>query len=104
MHKLPSSDVVKAARDRRVLTLRGVDPALRAALEAEAARLGTSLNTVILRVLRASLGLTEAAGLHHGRDELAGVGAAEESRGFNDAVRRFEEIEPSLWGSDPAGP
>ena len=41
-----------------VVTLRGVDAALRAALDAEATRRGLSLNGVILELLRGAVGLT----------------------------------------------
>ncbi len=86
------------------LALRGIDPALRSAIEAEASRLGLSLNALVLRILRDSLGLTETAGLHHDLDALAGVWSREEAEEFTEAIRHFEEIDPSLWAPDPDVP
>ena len=99
---LSPSDITPDAKAKTALALRGIDPALRSALEAEAARLGTSLNAVVLGILRSSLGLTETAGLHHDLDALAGVWSREEAEEFAKAIRSFEEIDPSLWTPDPS--
>ncbi|MCE5254047.1 MAG: antitoxin [Actinomycetia bacterium] len=84
--------------------LRGIDPELRSALETEAARLGLSLNALVLRLLRDSLGLTKPAGLHHDLDSLAGVWSREQAEEFAEAVRHFEKIDESLWAPDPDAP
>jgi hypothetical protein len=99
--KQSSSDITTAAKAPGALAVRGIDPALRSALEAEASRLGLSLNAVVLRILRDSLGLTETAGLHHDLDALAGVWSQAEAQGFTEAIRHFEQIDPSLWAADP---
>jgi hypothetical protein len=83
------------------VSLRGVDPALRTALEAEAARLGMSLNAVILRVLRDALGLGQAAEYFHDLDALAGSWAPAEAEAFRTAVRSFEEIDQAMWEPQP---
>jgi hypothetical protein len=95
---------IAPAKASRGLALRGIDPALRSAIEAEASRLGLSLNALVLRILRDSLGLTETAGLHHDLDALAGVWSREEAEEFTEAIRHFEEIDPSLWAPDPNVP
>ena len=97
MHEPSSVDITSAAKPSSGLALRGIDPVLRSALEAEASRLGLSLNALVLRILRDSLGLTETAGLHHDLDPLAGVWSREEAEEFAEAVRQFEEIDPQLW-------
>jgi hypothetical protein len=84
-----------------VLTLRGIDPQLRAALDAEAARLGISLNALILQLLRGSLGLGSDQQLAHDLDALAGSWSREDAEEFLAAVRDFEEVDPSLWQDAP---
>jgi hypothetical protein len=79
------------------LTLRSIDPALRAALEAEAARLGLSLNAVTLKILRDSLGLRESAELCHDLDALAGTWTAAEAEAFAASIQAFEEIDTAMW-------
>jgi hypothetical protein len=104
MQKQSSADINTEARATGALALRGIDPALRSTLEAEAARLGLSLNAVVLRILRSALGLGEAVGLNHDLDALAGAWSLEEAEEFTRAIRPFEEIDPSLWAPDPDGP
>jgi hypothetical protein len=99
-----STDITSRAKASGSLALRGIDLALRSALEAEASRLGLSLNALVLRVLRDSLGLTETADLHHDLDALAGVWSREEAEEFTDAIRHFEEVDASLWAPDPKSP
>jgi len=86
------------------MTLRGIDPALRSALEAQAAKLGMSLNAVILQVLRSSLGLARAVEISHDLDALAGAWSRDEAQEFAAAIREFEEIDPSLWQPRPDAP
>ena len=78
------------------VTLRGIDADLRAALDTEAARLGLSLNAVILQTLRSSLGLG-ADGLFHDLDHLIGTMSPEEAREFEEAIEFFENTDPELW-------
>ena len=99
MQKLAVTD--STTRASTVLTLRGVEPALRSALDAEATRLGVSLNALILRILRGSLGLSSSAQLVHDLDSLAGSWSHEEAEEFAAAVLSFEEIDASLWQNSP---
>jgi len=86
------------------MTLRGIDPALRSALDAEAARLGLSLNALILQILRGSLALGSEAQLAHDLDALAGTWSPQEAEEFAVAARGFEEVDPSLWQDAPDEP
>jgi hypothetical protein len=88
-------------RASTALTLRGIDPALRSALEAEAARLAMSLNALILQILRGSLGLAGADDVCRDLDALAGVWSRDEAQEFAAAIRDFGEIDSSLWQPDP---
>jgi hypothetical protein len=99
MQKLSTSD--STTRQAAALTLRGVEPALRSALDAEATRLGVSLNALILQILRGSLGLSPSARLVHDLDALAGSWSPAEVEEFAAAVQSFEEIDASLWQNDP---
>lgn len=85
------------------VTLRGLDPELRSALDAEAARLGMSLNALILQTLRSSLGLAYSIQLFHDLDDLAGSWSAEEAEEFDAAVQFFQEIDLSIWRDPPGG-
>ncbi len=84
-----------------VLTLRGIDPALRSALVAEATRLGISLNALILQLLRGSLGLSSDQQLTHDLDALAGSWSRQDAEEFLAAIQDFEEVDPSLWQDSP---
>ena len=89
------------ARASSTMTLRGIDPDLRAALDAEAARLGISLNAVILQELRGSLGLAGPDRLFHDLDHLAGTLSREDVEEFEAARKFFEQIDPELWDELP---
>ena len=88
-------------RGSSVITLRGIDPDLRAALDAEAARLGISLNALILQELRGSLGLAGSDRLFHDLDHLAGTLSREDVEEFRAATQFFEQIDPELWDEQP---
>jgi|WetSurMetagenome_2_1015567.scaffolds.fasta_scaffold27347_3 hypothetical protein len=96
MHKLSNQSSTQAPSPS-VVTLRGVDAALRAALDAEATRRRLSLNGVILELLRGSIGLAGEPDLNHDLDALAGSWTREEADGFAAAVADFEQIDASMW-------
>jgi hypothetical protein len=78
-------------------TLRGMDPELRAALDAEAKQRGLSMNGLVLEKLRASMGLAGPDHRFHDLDRLVGVWSQEDIDEFDAAVAPFEEIDPELW-------
>jgi hypothetical protein len=96
MHKLSNLSSTRAPSPS-VVTLRGVDAALRAALDAEATRRGLSLNSVILDLLRGAVGLAGEPESNHDLDALAGSWTREEAEEFAAAVADFEQIDASLW-------
>jgi hypothetical protein len=102
MHKKSLSASILDAP--KVVTLRGIDPGLRSALDAEAERLGVSLNSMILQILRRSLALDSDAPLAHDLDGLAGSWSKQEAEEFAAAVKGFEELDPSLWQDAPDAP
>jgi len=78
--------------DGSSLTIEGVDPVLRSALEMDAARCGLTVNAFILQVLRESLGLAGPAGLNSDLDTPAGVWSLEDAEEFTTAIMYLEEI------------
>jgi hypothetical protein len=99
MHKLSNFSSTQGP-PAPVMTLRGVDAALRIALDAEATRRGLSLNGVILELLRGAIGLTGEPDLNHDLDALAGSWTREEAEEFATAVADFEQIDASLWQNE----
>ena len=96
MHRIAKYDSTTAASPG-VVTLRGIEPELRSALQSEAARRGLSLNGVILELLRGALGLTPEVQLSHDLDALAGSWSRQEAEAFAAALQDFEQIDALLW-------
>lgn len=81
------------------LTLRDIDPGLRAALEREARRRGLSLNRAAIALLREATGQApaERAPDLHDLDALAGTWSQHEADELDEAVREQRRIDPELW-------
>ena len=81
------------------LTVRGVDDAMKHALEQEAGRRNTSVNRLVVAILRQALGL--AAGprraQHHDLDHLAGTWTPKRAKDFDLAVAEQRGIDEDLW-------
>ena len=80
-----------------VLTLRGVDERLAAALREEAHERGVSMNSLVLDLVRQGLGPGERRALHHDLDALAGTWGPTDVAAFSEATTDFETIDDSLW-------
>jgi hypothetical protein len=78
------------------LTIRGVSPDLQEALEAEKKRRGTSLNQVVLQLLRQSLGLG-AESYGNGLRQFAGTWNQKDLAAFETNIEVFEQIDEALW-------
>jgi hypothetical protein len=59
-----------------------------------------SLNSIILKVLRDSLGLAGAAEAFHDLDPLAGAWTPAEAEAFRAAIETFERIDQAMWQPD----
>lgn len=81
------------------LTIRGLGPHLRAALEREAARRGRSLNRTALALLAEALGIASAPRPpeHDDLDELAGTWSKAEAERFDEASRDQRPVDAELW-------
>jgi hypothetical protein len=78
------------------ITVRGVSVDLSRALEKERRRRGTSLNQVVLDLLRQGLGVG-AEHYDNGLSRFAGTWSRTELTAFNTATQVFEQIDEDLW-------
>ena len=79
------------------LSIRGIDPALSKALNAELRRRGTSLNQTVLDLLRRELGLNPGEKFSNGLGKLGGRWTEEEFREFQKNTAIFGQIDEELW-------
>ncbi len=81
------------------ITLRSVGSTLRAALDREAERRGTSLNRTILALLSERLGLSDDSipVEYEDLDELAGTWTKAEASRFEEALEAQRQVDARLW-------
>lgn len=91
----------------RAISLRGVDEEIARKLKAEAAQRGTSVNALILQLIRAGIGIKAPATKrheYHDLDQLAGTWTEEDAAEFARTVSDFEQVDKELWGeADSSG-
>lgn len=81
-----------------VLTIRGLDPETTKILKRRAVQEGTSVNNVVLKAIRQSLGLEKQKGrVYNDLDHLAGTWTDKEFREFERNTSAFELIDEKLW-------
>lgn len=81
------------------MTLRGVDDTIAALLKEKARQEETSVNAVMLRILRESLGIDKKkrSAVHNDLDSLAGTWSSQESDDFLRATAVFEKVDEDMW-------
>ena len=81
------------------MTLRGIDDAVSGALKEKARREETSVNTVMLRILRESLGIEKKKRtvIYDDLDHLAGTWSAQDAAEFESATAVFEKVDEDMW-------
>lgn len=81
------------------ITIRSVDPKLRAAIEREAQRRGQSLNRTVLALLGEATGTrsTREPETFDDLDDLAGTWSASEARRFEKAMGTQRQVDQKLW-------
>ena len=81
------------------LHLRGLDEPLVTQLKQTAAHQGMSLNSLILNMLRQSLGLSmhPKVIIYHDLDQLADTWTRDEAKTFMKNISHFEKIDADLW-------
>jgi len=82
------------------ISLRGIDDELKKRLQEEAGKKQSSVNSLIVSLLRESMGLSKKRSRyirHHDLDALAGTWSEEEAKEFLASIEAFETIEEHLW-------
>lgn len=81
------------------MTIRGIDDTIAGALKEKARREGTSVNAVLLKTLKESLGLEKRKriAVYDDLDYLAGTWSAEDAAEFNRATEVFEKVDEDIW-------
>jgi hypothetical protein len=85
-----------------VLTVRGVEDDLSAALKAEAAERKISVNALVVRMLKEAVGFAEPSPTkprdHHDLDFMFGTWSPEEAAQFDQVIEEeFEQIDWDDW-------
>lgn len=76
------------------LTIRGIDEDLEKTLKEEAKLRRTSMNKLVLEILRQNLTKKK---YYHDLDHLAGTWTAEEAEEFEKHISPFEQIDEEMW-------
>ena len=81
------------------MTLRGIDDSVSGALKEKARQEGSSVNTVMLRILKESLGIEKKKrnAVYHDLDHLAGTWSAQDAAEFERATAVFEKVDEDMW-------
>jgi plasmid stability protein len=81
------------------MTLRGVDETIAGALKEKARREDTSVNAVMLRILKESLGIEKKKRtiVYNDLDHLAGTWSARDAAEFESATAVFEKVDEDMW-------
>lgn len=80
----------------RQLTL-GIPPEMDKALERERNRRGSSLDEVVIQLLRGALGMNRRRPQRNDLARLAGTWTEEEHAQFEAAIAPMEQIDEELW-------
>lgn len=81
------------------MTLRGIDEQIAAALKERAQKENTSVNTVMLKMIKEALGLEKKKRnmLYDDLDHLAGTWSERDAAEFENAVAVFGTIDEDIW-------
>ena len=81
------------------MTLRGIDDRIAGALKDRARKENASVNTVMLKILKESLGLEKKkrSALYDDLDHLAGTWSEQDAAEFERATAVFETVDADMW-------
>lgn len=81
------------------MTLRGIDDTISGALKEKARREDTSVNTVVLRIIKEGLGFEKKKRniVYDDLDHLAGTWSAGDAAEFQQATAVFEKVDEDMW-------
>lgn len=79
--------------------LRNITPSVMLLLKKEAAKQKISINSLLLKIIDQSLGITHPLKrvIFHDLDHLAGTWNNKEKKEFDDNIKSFEKIDEELW-------
>lgn len=77
--------------------LRGIPSEIMNILKKEAKRLHMSVNSLTLKLIEQSLGISHEKFIYHDLDHLAGSWSSEEEKIFNKETKFFEKIDKEMW-------
>lgn len=82
-----------------VVTVRGIDDTMAKVLKEKANQEGTSVNTVLLKTLRESLGLKKKKRtvIYNDLDHLAGTWSEKDFLEFQEKIADFETVDKKMW-------
>ena len=81
------------------MTLRGIDERIAAVLKEKARKEGTSVNALMLRLLKESLGVEKKkrGAVYDDLDHLAGTWSKKDAAEFERATSVFEKVDEDMW-------
>jgi hypothetical protein len=81
------------------ITLRGIDPQLAQTLKERARQENSSVNALLLSIVKESLGLEkkQRRKQYSDLDHLAGTWSAQEAAEFEQAIGSFATVDENLW-------
>jgi plasmid stability protein len=81
------------------MTLRGIDERIAAALKEKARKEGVSVNALMLKVLKESLGIEKKKRgvVYDDLDHLAGTWNKKDASEFERAIAVFEKVDEDMW-------
>jgi len=81
------------------MTLRGIDDTIAKSLKDMARREDTSVNAVMLRIIKESLGIDKKQRhtVYDDLDHLAGTWSAQDAAEFESATAVFEKVDEDMW-------
>ena len=81
------------------MTLRGIDERIAAVLKEKARKEGTSVNALMLRLLKESLGLEKKkrGAVYDDLDHLVGTWSKKDAAEFERATAVFEKVDEEMW-------
>ena len=81
------------------MTLRGIDEQIAVALKERAQKENTSVNTVMLKIIKEALGLDKKKRnmQYDDLDYLAGTWSAQDAAEFENAIAVFGTIDEDIW-------
>ncbi len=83
----------------KTLTIRGLDTELDLKIKERATQNGESINKIVLKLLKASLGIdkNKAFPIYHDLDELAGTWTEKDKLEFTSNIEELSKIDKDLW-------